>query len=100
MPVLTGWPKPSKTLVWKKLTGYCIRTYHRDQCLGSADLKNSGAKIAIGKTEEIILQPLVTHRTPDHPADRYLLSDELSDFGRRMEPFQKPGVDRGLIGGG
>ncbi len=72
--------------------------YHRDQCLGSAALKNTGAQIAIGKSEEDYLQPSVIE-VPINTANRYLLSNELSDFGRRMEPFQKPGVDRGVSEG-
>ena len=72
--------------------------YHRDQCLGSADLKKTGAKIAIGKTDADYLQRGTTE-LPINTADRYLLSDDLSDFGRRMEPFQKPGVDRVLMEG-
>ncbi len=72
--------------------------YHRDQCLGSAALKNSGANIAIGKSEEEYLQPTVS-QLPINLSDRYLLSNELSDYGRRMEPFQKPGVDRVLSEG-
>ncbi len=72
--------------------------YHRDQCIGSAALKNTGAKIAIGKLEENYLQPEVSH-VPINLDNRYLLSNELSDYGRRMEPFQKPGVDRGLSDG-
>ena len=72
--------------------------YHRDQCLGSAALKNRGAKIAIGKSEEEYLQPTVS-QLPINLADRYLLSKELSDYGRRMVPFQKPGVDRVLSEG-
>jgi glyoxylase-like metal-dependent hydrolase (beta-lactamase superfamily II) len=72
--------------------------YHRDQCLGSANLKNTGTKLAIGKTEVDHLQP-PRPEIPINTADRYLLSDELSDFGRRMEPFQKPGVDRALTEG-
>ena len=72
--------------------------YHRDQCLGSAALKNSGAKIAIGKSEEDYLQPKES-QVPINLANRYLLSSEVSDYGRRMKPFQKPGVDRGLSEG-
>ncbi|MCK5463250.1 MAG: MBL fold metallo-hydrolase, partial [Bacteroidales bacterium] len=72
--------------------------YHRDQCLGSAGLKNAGTKIAIGKSDADYLQPSVIG-LPINISDRYLLSDELSDFGRRMEPFQKPGVDRALAEG-
>lgn len=72
--------------------------YHRDQCLGSADLKNSGTKIAIGKTDADYLQSGTTE-LPINTANRYVLSDELSDYGRRMEPFQKPGVDRELMEG-
>jgi glyoxylase-like metal-dependent hydrolase (beta-lactamase superfamily II) len=72
--------------------------FHRDQCLGSADLKNTGTKIAIGKLEEDFLQPTVS-KLPVNTASRYLLSNELSDYGRRMEPFQKPGVDRSVSEG-
>jgi glyoxylase-like metal-dependent hydrolase (beta-lactamase superfamily II) len=72
--------------------------YHRDQCLGSVDLKNNGAKIAIGKLDAAYLQGSATE-LPVNTADRYLLSDELSGYGRRMEPFQKPGVDRSLSEG-
>lgn len=72
--------------------------YHRDQCLGSAGLKNKGAKIAIGETDAGYLQP-ANIKSPVNIADRYVLSDELSDYGRRMEPFQKPGVDLPLKGG-
>ena len=72
--------------------------YHRDQCLGSAGLKNAGTKIAIGKLDVDYLQPAVLG-SPINISDRYLLGDELSDFGRRMEPFQKPGVDRTLAEG-
>ena len=72
--------------------------YHRDQCLGSAALKNAGSNIAIGKSEEEYLQPTVS-QLPIDLANRYLLSNELSDYGRRMVPFQKPGVDRVLSEG-
>lgn len=69
--------------------------YHRDQCLGSAGLKNAGTKIAIGKSDADYLQQAVLG-SPINISDRYLLKDDLSDFGRRMEPFQKPGVDKEL----
>jgi glyoxylase-like metal-dependent hydrolase (beta-lactamase superfamily II) len=69
--------------------------YHRDQCLGSAELRSTGAKIAIGKHEEGYLQP-AAGKGPVNTEDRFLLSEGLTDFGRRMEPFQKPGVDRVL----
>ena len=69
--------------------------YHRDQCLGSADLKNTGTKIAIGKTDAAYLQR-GTSDLPINTGDRYLLSEKLSDYGRRMSPFQKTGVDRTL----
>ena len=72
--------------------------FHRDQCLGSAALKNRGAKIAIGKLEEDYLQAELS-QLPINLANRYLLDKELSDYGRRMEPFQKPGVDRLLSEG-
>ena len=72
--------------------------YHRDQCLGSAGLKNTGTKTAIGKSDADYLQAAIID-LPINISDRYLLSDELSDFGRRMEPFQKPGVDRQLSDG-
>ncbi|MCK4854957.1 MAG: MBL fold metallo-hydrolase, partial [Bacteroidales bacterium] len=72
--------------------------YHRDQCLGSAGLKNTGTKIAIGKSDADYLQT-ANIESPINISDRYLLSDELSDFGRRMEPFQNPGVDRQLTDG-
>ncbi len=70
--------------------------YHRDQCLGSAGLRNAGTSIGIGKTDAHHLRQGTTD-FPINPADRYLLSDDLADFGRRMEPFQKPGVDRVLL---
>jgi len=72
--------------------------YHRDQCLGSAKLKNIGTKIAIGKADAFYLQTAVSG-SPVKLSDRYLLSEKLSDFGRRMEPFQKTGVDRILSDG-
>jgi glyoxylase-like metal-dependent hydrolase (beta-lactamase superfamily II) len=72
--------------------------FHRDQCLGSSGLKNIGTKIAIGKSDADYLQPAIIE-SPINISNRYLLSDDLSDFGRRMEPFQKPGVDRVLVEG-
>jgi len=78
--------------------------FHRDQCIGTAALRNSGAKIAIGKLEEGYLQSGdLQNSTPIQGpvpiAERYLLGDDLVNQGRRMEPFQKPGVDRGLSEG-
>jgi glyoxylase-like metal-dependent hydrolase (beta-lactamase superfamily II) len=78
--------------------------FHRDQCIGTAELRNSGAKIAIGKLEEGYLQPgdLQSNTPIQSPiplSERYLLRDDLANYGRRMEPFQKPGVDRGLSEG-
>jgi len=72
--------------------------YHRDQCLGSVNLKNTGTKIAIGKADAFYLQRAVSGSAVNL-SDRYLLSDDLSDYGRRMEPFQKTGVDRILSDG-
>lgn len=72
--------------------------FHRDQCTGSVELKNSGTKIAIGNLEKDYLQPLVI-QSPINTEEKYLLRDDLANYGSRMEPFQKPGVDRGLSEG-
>ncbi len=61
-------------------------------------LKNSGTKIAIGNSDKDYLQT-ADNMGPIITDNRYLLNGELSDYGRRMEPFQKPGVDRGLSEG-
>ncbi len=72
--------------------------FHRDQCTGTADLKNSGSKIAIGHLETDYLQS-TDIQSPIPISERYLLKDDVANQGRRMEPFQKPGVDRGLSEG-
>ncbi len=72
--------------------------FHRDQCSGSAALRNKGAKIAIGELEKDHLHPAVNQGAVD-PAERYLLRDEVANYGSRMEPFQKMGVDLGLSQG-
>ena len=74
--------------------------FHRDQCTGTAALRNSGAKVGIGKLEEAYLQNENFHVLhPVNISERYLLRDDLVNQGRRMEPFQKPGVDRLLAEG-
>ncbi len=45
--------------------------FHRDQCSGSAALRNNGAKIAIGKLEKAYLQPAV-NQVPVDPAFRQI----------------------------
>lgn len=67
--------------------------YHRDQSSGDWTLKEKGAKIAIGSLEADFLQSQEPKAPFDLPA-KYLLNGELPDWGRRMVPFQRPGVDR------
>jgi glyoxylase-like metal-dependent hydrolase (beta-lactamase superfamily II) len=66
--------------------------YHRDQCLGDVKLKQKGSSIAIGRLERDMLEPAGLHPPFQFP-DQFLLNGELPGWGRRMAPFQKPGVD-------
>jgi len=66
--------------------------YHRDQCLADIKLKQGGSSIAIGKLESDMLEPAGLH-APFKIPDQFLLNGELPGWGRRMAPFQKPGVD-------
>jgi len=72
--------------------------FHRDQCLGTASLRKAGARVAIGKLEEHYLQSAHADDRDD-PAERYILNSEISNQGRRGEPFHMPGVDRSLSEG-
>ena len=94
--------------------------YHRDQCLGDLKLKRMGSSIAIGRLEKNMLYPVDTispfkisgrfllngtltdstflNSTGTLPT-KFLLNGALTDRGRKMEPFEKPGVDRELADG-
>ena len=71
---------------------------HRDQCFGDLLLKKHGSKIAIGKQEADALQPAGINPpfTPPGNTGKY---SKLPSLPGRMEPFQKPGVDRELTNG-
>ncbi len=67
--------------------------YHRDQCLGDMKLKKQGASIGLSSLEKEMLEPAGMQPPFEMPA-QFLLNGELPDWGRRMAPFQKPGVDK------
>lgn len=72
--------------------------YHRDQCIGSFDLKKSGAKTAIGEPEaDLLNRDEVT--APFKLPETILLNGELPGWGKRLAPFESPGVDKKLIDG-
>ncbi len=72
--------------------------YHRYQCIGSPELKAKGAKIAVGESEAPLLDR-VEISAPLKIPDSFLLNGELPDLGRRLTPFQRPGVDKKLSDG-
>ncbi|VAW19681.1 hypothetical protein MNBD_BACTEROID01-2281 [hydrothermal vent metagenome] len=72
--------------------------YHRDQCIGSPKLRKSGAQIAIGKSEAPLLNRAEA-TAPFKIPDSFLLNGEFPNWGRRMSPFQSPGIDRELVNG-
>ncbi|MCK4814247.1 MBL fold metallo-hydrolase, partial [bacterium] len=71
---------------------------HRDQCFGDLLLKKHGSKIAIGKQEADALQPAGIN-PPFAPPGNSGKYSKLPSLPGRMEPFQKPGVDRELTNG-
>ena len=72
--------------------------YHRDQCLGDMKLKKQGVSIGISSLEKEMLEPAGL-QPPFKITAQFLLNGELPDWGRRMAPFQKPGVDKILDDG-
>lgn len=72
--------------------------YHRDQCLGDMKLKKQGASIGLSSLEKEMLGPAGMQPPFEMPA-QFMLNGELPDWGRRMAPFQKPGVDKILDDG-
>jgi glyoxylase-like metal-dependent hydrolase (beta-lactamase superfamily II) len=72
--------------------------YHRDQGLADQKLKQTGTTIAIGEAEKEMLHP-AGNKPPFNIPDKFLLNGEVPDWGRRMAPVEKPGVEKTFVNG-
>ncbi len=88
-----------KVSAWLKKAGlthidWILHThYHRDQCIGDLLIKQPGTMIAIGEAEAAYLKENDI-RAPFPMPEKFLLNGALPDWGQRLAPFYKPGVEK------